>query len=335
MAVGAGGGRPTRIAVLRALGLGDLLTAVPALRALREGFPGAHLQLAAPAELGPLVLGCGLADEVVPTDLRAGAGPAPERPLDRRLHNADVAVNLHGAGPQSHRLLLATAPGRLIAFAADGLPAALHGPGWRSDEHEVLRWCRLLSESGLPADPGRLGIDLPAEALPARAGATVLHPGAAAHARRWPEERWVEVARAEAEAGREVILTGSATERPLALRIAERAGVPDSAVVAGGTGLLELAGVIASAARVVCGDTGVAHLATALSTPSVLLFGPTSPRRWGPPQDRPWHRVLWTGAEGDPHGRSIDPGLAAIPVEAVLAALSDIPPSPHRLAARG
>ena len=44
--------------------------------------------------------------------------------------------------------------------------------------------------------------------------------------------------------------------------------------------LLELTAVVAAAARVVCGDTGVAHLATALGTPSVVLFGPTSPARW-------------------------------------------------------
>jgi ADP-heptose:LPS heptosyltransferase len=75
----------------------------------------------------------------------------------------------------------------------------------------------------------------------------------------------------------------------------------------------------------VCGDTGVAHLATALGTPSVVLFGPTAPARWGPPPDRPIHRVLWAGAEGDPHADRPDPGLLRIGVDDVLVELADLP----------
>ena len=85
-----------------------------------------------------------------------------------------------------------------------------------------------------------------------------------------------------------------------------------------------------------CGDTGVAHLATALRTPSVVLFGPTSPALWGPPPDRPWHRALWAGTSGDPHGQRPDPGLLAIGVDQVTEALADLPeaaaPRPARRA---
>jgi ADP-heptose:LPS heptosyltransferase len=56
----------------------------------------------------------------------------------------------------------------------------------------------------------------------------------------------------------------------------------------------------------------------------VLLFGPTPPATWGPPT-RPYHRVLWNGATGDPHADRVDPGLAAIPVERVIAALATLP----------
>jgi ADP-heptose:LPS heptosyltransferase len=53
---------------------------------------------------------------------------------------------------------------------------------------------------------------------------------------------------------------------------------------------------------VLCADTGVAHLATAFGTPSVVLFGPTPPARWGPPPERTRHRVLWSGGRGDANG---------------------------------
>jgi ADP-heptose:LPS heptosyltransferase len=106
--------------------------------------------------------------------------------------------------------------------------------------------------------------------------------------------------------------------------VASRAGLDSSDVYAGRTGLLELAGLVALAGRVVCGDTGVAHLATALRTPSVVLFGPTSPRHWGPLAERPWHRALWAGSNGDPHGREPDRGLLRLQVEDVLAALAQL-----------
>jgi ADP-heptose:LPS heptosyltransferase len=122
-----------------------------------------------------------------------------------------------------------------------------------------------------------------------------------------------------------VVISGGPGEEDLALRVARRAGLPGEAVHAGRTGLAQLARLVAAAARVVCTDTGVAHLATALGTPSVILFGPTSPRHWGPPPHRPWHRVLWRGTTGDPRGATPDPGLLALEVDEVLDALSDLP----------
>ncbi|HEX2411383.1 MAG TPA: glycosyltransferase family 9 protein [Solirubrobacteraceae bacterium] len=297
-----------RVVALRALGLGDLLTGVPALRALRRAYPEHRITLAAPAALAPLAELTGAVDETVDA--------VPLAPLDRRLHGAAVAVNLHGRGPQSHRILLAARPGRLIAFSPSGVV-------WRAGEHEVVRWCRLLEESGIPAGPRDLRVAAPDADSPAP-GATVIHPGAASEARRWLAERWAAVARAERGEGREVVVTGSAGERALAERVARAAGLPDSAVLAGRTSLLELAALIAEAGRVACGDTGVAHLATAFGTPSVVLFGPTPPDEWGPP-DNGRHTVLWAGRRGDPHGSQRDRGLLEIRVPAVLDALAALP----------
>lgn len=303
-----------RVVVLRALGLGDLLTGVPALRAVADAYPaGEHdLVLAAPAALQPLVE---LAD--LPFRLVDHRGLDP---LPRELHGPAVAVNLHGRGPQSHAALQALAPGRLIAF---GDAAA-----WREGEHEVERWCRMLREHGIPADPTRLELRTPAGGVDS---ATVVHPGAASGARRWPAERFAAVARAERAAGRDVVVTGGPDEVELAHHVAALAELPAESVRAGTTDLAGLAALVGAAARVVCGDTGVAHLATALGTPSVLLFGPTPPAEWGPlpapAARRDRHRVLWHGGRGDPHGDAPDLGLLRIKIPDVLAALDELPAS--------
>ena len=307
--------RERRVVILRALGLGDLLTVVPAMRALADAFGDLPRVLACPAALAPLARLGGTVDEVVPTDGLAG-------PLQPRLAGATLAVNLHGRGPRSHRLLLATEPARLLAFAHPAVPASAGGPRWRADEHEVARWCRLLAEHGIPADPERLELDPPGPPPPGTAGATLLHPGAGSPARRWPPERFAAVARAERDRGRTVLVSAGPGEEGLARGIAARAGLPAAAVHAGGD-VAALARLVAAAGRVVCGDTGVAHLATAFRTPSVVLFGPVSPALWGPPP-RPWHRALWSGRTGDPHGLRLDPGLAAITVDQVVEALTEL-----------
>jgi ADP-heptose:LPS heptosyltransferase len=314
-------GRP-RLTVLRALGLGDLLTAVPALRALARAFPEHRRLLAAPAWLAPLLPlivedGRPCLDELIATD---GLGADP-----RQLPEAEIAVNLHGRGPESHRLLLARKPGRLLAFRHAEVPESAGMPRWHADEHEVERWCRMLRESGIAANPEQLEIRRPEAAAPAWArGATVLHPGAASAARRWPAGRWATLARAEREAGRTVLLTGSGAEAELARTIANEADLDPGCAIAGSVDLLDLAALLTVAGVVVCGDTGVAHLATALGVRSVLLFGPTPPRLWGPPPGRRRHRVLWAGQSGDPHAAAPDPGLLSIEAEAVIASLAKL-----------
>lgn len=306
--------------VLRPLGLGDFLTAVPALRALADAFPDHRRVLVAPAVLSPLAELTGAVDAVVPV--------APLGPLGPELQGADVALNLHGRGPQSHRVLLASRPGRLIAFAHPAVPESAACPEWREDEHEVRRWSRLLVESGISCDPARLDLAPPAIEPPALArGATVVHPGAAFGARRWPLERFAAVALHERALGRPVVITGSRDEAPAAHELARLAGLPDEAVFAGRTDLGELAAIVAAAGRMVCADTGIAHLATAFGTPSVVVFGPEPPSRWGPPPERTQHRVLWAGRTGDPRGVAPDPGLLLLQASDVIAALDGLPGS--------
>src|SRR5438105_1925518 len=96
---------PPVVLALRALGLGDLLTAVPALNALARAFVGHRLVVAAPRPLEPLVT-------LLPFELIDVRAPDPF-PFNGPV---DVAVNLHGSGPRSSRALVALRPAKLITF---------------------------------------------------------------------------------------------------------------------------------------------------------------------------------------------------------------------------
>ncbi|MGW4277921.1 glycosyltransferase family 9 protein [Streptomyces seoulensis] len=306
--------------VLRALGLGDLLAGVPALRALRRAFPGYEIVLAAPAALAPLALATGAVDRLLPA---AAPGRAVPETLDWTGPPPDVAVDLHGNGPPSHLLLARLRPGRLFAFAHPGTPG-VDGPPWHADEHERDRWCRLLRWYGLDADPADLRLPRPGTPSPAP-GAVVLHPGAGSPARRWPVDRFAAVARALRDRGRHVVVTGGADEAGLVATLGEAAGLPGTDVFGGGLSLDRLSALVADARAVVSGDTGIAHLAVAHATASVTLCGPVPPARWGPPPHDPRHRALWHGPEGDPHGRRPDPALLKTTVDEVLDALDALP----------
>jgi len=307
------------VLVLRALGLGDLLTAVPALRGLRSAYPEHRLVLAAPAALGDLALLTGSVDELLPTT-RLDA-------LSWRQASPVVAVNLHGRGPQSTHALRALRPTVLLTHANPEERGPQKGPQWDGDVHETHRWCRLLEYFGIPADPSDLQLAPPQAPSPAP-GAVIVHPGCAFAARRWPLDRYVAVARRLAGAGRRVVVTGSADQRGLAIRLAAAAGLPGDSVLAGRTTLSQLAALVAEATLLICGDTGIAHLATAYGTPSVVLFGPVSPQHWGPPPERPRHVALWAGSTGDTFADQPDPGLLRISTAEVIAAAERLM-SPH------
>ena len=298
---------PGDLLVLRALGLGDLLTGIPALRGLRRRFPRARLLLAAPTPVGEFLRRRGIVDRVVET---RGLEPL------RAQGTGHLAVDLHGRGPDSRELLVATGAADVLGFATAGFD----GPRWVRHEHEVRRWCRLVEAWDAACGPEDLRLR-PRPTLPT-GGPVLVHPGAASPARRWPVERWAAVVARLVDDGFDVVVTGTAQESPLGAAL-ERAGARDLC----GPGDLEaLAGRVGGARLVLSGDTGTAHLATALGVPSVTLFGPTPPAWWGPALDPERHRVLWHGDPaardyvGDPHGTVLDPTLARTTVEEVLSA---------------
>ena len=300
---------------LRTLKLGDLLVAVPAISALRRGFPQHRLVLAVPGWLEPIVELIDGVDALLPT-------PGLNAPLDLEPGRIDVAVNLHGSGPESRDIVDRLAARLTIAHAVpeiDGvIPADSRMPEWMPELLERYRWVRLLRAYGIPGDPNEVRLGSSTR-RPGPADASVVHVGAFYGSRRWPVERFAAVARIMRASGHRVVFTGSAAERDRALAVAEAAGFHERAVLAGRLDLAEFAAVIEDARVVVSADTGAAHLASAYGRPSVVLFGPAAPENWGPP---PGPHLVLTDASlrrGDTFSNEADPALMAVGVNDVVA----------------
>lgn len=307
---------PTAL-ILRALGLGDFLTGIPALRLIRIALPSHRLVLAGPARFGELARDAGLVDELIEADDLGPLRPCPPA--------VDVAIDLHGNGPASREVLLACHPRRLVAFTTD--QRAYRGPLWDPAEHEVRRWCRLIAASfGVdPAATGGVTKSLPVPQLPVRlpGGAVVVHPGASARSRQWPPERFAAISGELRRRGFRVVVTGSGSEQELARWVAAQSRTTQLVDLT----LTELLALVGHARLAVCGDTGIAHVASAYGTPSVVLFGPVAPTQWGPPPE-PVHRSLYAPGTaigtGDPHGTSVDPALLLLDVDTVLDACGQV-----------
>jgi ADP-heptose:LPS heptosyltransferase len=307
-------GQPLLLA-LRALKLGDLLVAVPALRGLRRAFPEHRILYAAPAWIAEAL------------DLVGGIDHLPTPGLDDPLAippgAVDIAVNLHGNGPESRQRINELQATRVLAHQAPGLD----GPIWTTGIPERERWTRLLNWHGIDADPLDYRLNKPSVPSPRR-GATVIHVGAAYGSRLWPIERFAEVAVELSRAGHDVVLTGGTSERERAMATAALANLKganlDDVVLAGRQGLAEFAATIADARLVVSADTGAAHLASAYARPSVVLFGPAPAEEWGPP---PGPHVVLTAVElrrGDVFAADPDPALLAVTVRDVLEAVEGL-----------
>ncbi len=172
-------------------------------------------------------------------------------------------------------------------------------------------------------------------ALLARAGVArgapyaVIAPGAGWPGKQWPLDRWANVADELHLMGLSVVLAGTAAETDLCRRVRAVMRSP-CAVLAGQTSLDELAAVIAGARLWMGSDSGGLHLAAAVGTPTVSLFGPTSPAKWAPRGSR--HRFLRAvgGCPGcvpwHPRAVCLQDGacMKKIPTDAVRSAVSDL-----------
>jgi heptosyltransferase-2 len=266
---------PSSILVCRLSALGDVVLALPAVGALKERFPGARVEFLSREPYGRI-----LRDARPPDALHLWRGRGHALPPEVGERRWDLLVDLSATGT-SRRLLARVGADRRLAAAKDTLRRFAFvnlrflGGGSVRIRPAVERMFDGLAPLGIRRDGRvpRLGMVRSGE--PGRA--VVVAPGAGRATKRWPEERFAEVARRAAAAGRSVIVVGSAEERPLLERVAAAAD-PARTELRAVDDLGDLPEVISRGAVALVNDSGVLHVAEACGVPVVALFGPTHPR---------------------------------------------------------
>lgn len=312
--------KPETVLVMRALQVGDMLCAVPALRALRQHVPQAHVTL----------LGLPWARDLVrryPELLQdfiefPGHPLLPERPASvdgwpdfvaaMRARRFDLAIQLHGSGTHSNAIVESFGARHVAGFYPAGQPAP--GPGflpWPERGSEIDRLLALSEFLGAPVDDD--GLDFPllqedrdelhfsglAQGLQP-CGYICLHPGARDVRRRWPVEQFARLADGLHRRWQlPLVFTGSGAETELVADIMRRIEAP-AVNAAADVSLGALAVLLNASCLLICNDTGVSHLAAALALPSVVIFRHSEMERWRP-LDQARHRCV-----ADPEGVRLD-----------------------------
>jgi lipopolysaccharide heptosyltransferase II len=294
-----------RLVILAPNWLGDAVMALPAIADLRRGCPEAHLTVAARAAVAPLfALVPGMDDTIV---------LGPPAAVGRVRSWTSIGAELRGRGFDAALLLPNSVHAALIAFRA-GIPERWgYGGGVRGRwltrsvppdrrGHQVDYYRRLVAALGFESGLREPRVTVPdaaqaqADRLLAEAGwngatpLVALAPGAAyGAAKRWPPERFGELAGSLSADGVRCVLVGSAADAATAANVARATAAPILNLV-GRTDLPALAGIFTRCGTLVTNDSGAMHLAAAAGVPVTAVFGPTNERATRPIGDA--HAVI-------------------------------------------
>ena len=310
--------RPRRIAVFRALQLGDLLCAVPAMRALRVTLPDAHIAMIGLPTMEDFTMRyAAYVDEFIVFPGAPGFPEQSEETADgprfverMRARHLDLAIQMHGNGGPANRIVESFGARmtagfhrpRVVDESASGLFV-----DWDVTASEVGRNLALMRGLGADAEAvADTSIELPISRDEREQWVALrrlhalddmpfvcVHPGARWSSRRWPVERFAMVAAALAARGAKIVLTGSGDERDLVAALASSLCERGVAAIdlSGRTSLGALVAMLGDASLLVSNDTGISHVAAASGTPSVVIASGSDVERWSP-VDRTRHRVL-------------------------------------------
>jgi heptosyltransferase-2 len=275
--------------------IGDAVLGIPALKSLRERFPGSKITLLVRPWVAGLFRSASFVDEVWDSASPGVLGWVPTAGRVRR-GRFDLAVLLTHSFESALTMRVGGARER-AGYATDHreflLTRAIPVPEARL--HQTDYYLHLLEACFGPGPHPGIEIEpTPEECASARAllasegvgpgeRLLVLCPGAAfGPAKRWLEDRFASLAdQLSRERGFRTLIIGSEAERDIAGRIGAMMHSPVT-LLAGRTDLETLVGILAGAALVVTNDSGPMHIAAALGTPTLAIFGSTDAAVTGP-----------------------------------------------------
>lgn len=354
---------PRRIVLMRLERIGDLLMTLDAIADVVAAAPGAQVDLIVGAWNGDIARAIPGLHHVETLDAAWLARGEPGAPLISLISRArgwrtrqyDLAINFE-PDIRSQLILAASGAARLAGFASGGggplLDVALPFEPRRHTGDNARRLVAATLDVPQRVRPAALEVPADARTRALELLTTAVGPLVGVHAsggraiKQWPPERFGEVARGLAESrGATVVLTGSASDRPLVDATRRAIGSARVVDLCGSLDLLTLAAVLEKLDVYISGDTGPMHLAAAVGTPVVGIFGPSDPARYAPGGSR--HRVVRVDLPCSPCNRIRQPParcaghtpdcLQGIDVERVSAAalsvLDAAAPRPHGLTA--
>jgi len=301
---------PRTVLVVVTRRIGDVLLATPVLRSLKKGWPDTAIDVLVFEGTEGVVT----SNPDVRTVLTVPQRPGPlqhARLYSKLLRRYDVALSLV---PSDRPTLYAFGAGR-------------HGIGLLSNTGKDA-WKRRLLDQWVPFDNlnthtvrmhlalvDALGLTPISEVVVSWSATdesqiaslfseqsgrslAVLHPYPKFNYKMWHRAGWCEVARWLDDTGYRVVLTGSGEPAEVSYTAALAADMPARGLNLAGRLTLGGTGCLLSRAAVYIGpDTVTTHMAAAVGIPTVALFGPSNPVKWGPwPKGHPhhlnpWHRV--------------------------------------------
>jgi ADP-heptose:LPS heptosyltransferase len=314
---------PRRVAVLRALKLGDMLCAVPAFRALRAALPGSEVILIGLPWAREFAdrFSCFI-DRFVESPGFPGlpeTGPPgellPQFISSVRREKIDLAIQLHGNGSITNSFMMLLGASRNAGFFLPGgfCPEEELFIEYPEERTEIRRLLGMLDHLGISNAGNHLEFPvkerdfeefmaLPESSILREGGYVCIHPGSSDPLRRWGASSFSVLADFVADKGLDVVITGTAGEKEIARQMHVLMKRP-ALDLTGRTSLGALAVLILGARLLICNDTGVSHIAAALRVPSVVIFSSSDPRRWAP-ADRRIHRII-KAAGGEAQSESL------------------------------
>lgn len=298
-----------KIAVFRALQLGDMLCSVPAFRALRAAYPDAEIVL----------LGLPWAKSFTEQFSAyfdgfihfPGYPGLPEQPFDQlawqqfvnqmRKEDFDLILQMQGNGSVVNQMLRDLDAGAVAGFHTEGNQGNpecfLDYPEGISEIHRHLR---LMEHLRIPLHGDMLEFPIADEEighlhdkLPLPDRFVCVHPGSRGAWRQWPPSHFACLADQCAGMGYQVVITGTAGEAPITRQVMDQMDYP-AIDLTGQTSLGEIGQLIKEANLLISNCTGVSHIAAAVETPSIVISMDGEPERWGPLNKQLHKTIDWT-----------------------------------------